>query len=310
MKMRKKYFSEESSENFWPSFTDVISTIVLILIFLLLLVYVQNILMGQIADAEIADKQKNLMLLEDRVDEVTAEVERGERALQLSQIEIDEQRKIIAESNRELGDLRAKLKDVGLIRVNVLKQVQEAMEKELGGNYDQAKKPVSVADNGNIILNESILFDSGSAKIKENSKELLNKLSKSFESILSDDEVRKYIDAIEIQGHADARKGSVSNSVLSANRATAVVDYILKANPDLKEKYGEYFAASGYSYFRPRVEGDNDEAWQANRRIEISVILKDPSIRKLIDEYLEESNEVFVEENTDEENINENDTNN
>ncbi|KYH34636.1 hypothetical protein CLTEP_14640 [Clostridium tepidiprofundi DSM 19306] len=297
MKARKRYFSEESSENFWPSFTDMISTIVLILFFLILLSYVQNIIVGsnlQNANKELELANSKIVSAKKRLRRIQSDVERAEMALQLSQDKIDKQEKVILESNKELGDLRAKLRSVGLIRVNVLKQVQESIENELGNNINK-KKLVSVAENGNIILNESILFDTGSAVIKENSKELLNKLATSFEKILDDEQVRKYIDAIEIQGHADERKGNIPNSVLSANRATAVVDYLMKANPNLKAKYGKYFAASGYSYFRPRVKGSNPEAWRANRRIEISVILKDPSIRKLIDEYLNESDEMFTD---------------
>lgn len=308
MKRRKKYFSEESSENFWPSFTDMISTIALILFFLILLVYLQNIIAVKskqkalkLANAEISKKEERLMLLQDRLEEIRAEVERGEIALTLSEDKIEMQKEIIAESNRELGNLRSKLRDVAVIRGNVLKQVKEAIEKELGKNDKSGKELVSVAENGNIVLNEGILFDSGSSEVKEESKEILNKLAKSFEAILEDEETRKFIDAIEIQGHADERKGEISNSVLSTNRSTAVVDYFMEANPNLQEKYGEYFAASGYSYFRPRVEGDNAEAWSANRRIEISVILKDPSIRNLIDEYLNDSKEIFNESESDEE---------
>jgi chemotaxis protein MotB len=303
MKRRKRYFSEESSENFWPSFTDLISTIVLILFFLVLLAYVQQIILGnnlKSANAEISKAKENLMLLQNRSEELKAEVERGEMALKLSQKRIKNQKEIIAESNEELGNLRSKLRDVALVRVNVLEQVKEAIEKELGENNREGEELLSVAENGNIILNEGILFDSGSYVIKENSKVLLDKLAKSFEKILEDDDTRKFIDAIEIQGHADERKGSLSNSNLSANRATSVVDYLMKTNPKLKEKYGKYFAASGYSYFRPRVEGSNEEAWQLNRRIEISVILKDPSIRELIDEYLDDSEEMFDESNLNE----------
>lgn len=316
MKKRKRYFSEESTENFWPSFTDLITTIALILFFLVLLAFLKQIISVktseaaidsknkqieskqkqiELVNAEIAKKEENLMLLLEEIEKIKAEVKNGQIALQLSQDKIENQKEIIAESNKELGDLRTKLRDVAVIRGNVLKQVKEAIEKELGKKDSDGKQLVSVAENGNIVLNEGILFDSGSSDVKNASKEVLNKLAKSFEAILNDAETRKFIDAIEIQGHADARKGRISNSVLSTNRSTAVVDYLMEANPNLKAKYSEYFAASGYSYYRPRVEGDNEDAWKANRRIEISVIIKDPSIRELIDEYLNDSVGIFNE---------------
>ncbi len=303
MKRRKSYNEGESVENFWPSFTDMISTIALILFLLVFLAFIQQIVTGSNLEATrkrleekkvelekttaaLNKEEEKLLLMKQDLETTRAEVKQGQIALQLSEIQSEEHRKIIAESNRELGNLRAKLQSVALIRVNVLNQVKEAIEKELGRvNGDNF---VTVAENGNLILSESILFDSGSYKIKDQSKEILNRLAISFEKILQDEETRKYIDAIEIQGHADARKGSISNSMLSSNRATAVVDYLMSVNPVLGKQYGEYFAASGYSSYRPRVDGDNSEAWKANRRIEISVIVKDPAIKNLINEYLEQ----------------------
>ena len=294
----------ESTENFWPSFTDMISTIALILFLLVFLAFIQQIVTGsnleatkkrlemenknlELTTAALNQEQEKLLLMKQELENTKAEVEQGQMALQLSLLQSEEQRKIIAQSNLELGNLRAKLQSVALIRVNVLNQVKLAIEKEMGqGTGDSF---VTVAENGNLILSESILFDSGSYQIKEQSKEILNRLAVSFQKILEDEETRKYIDAIEIQGHADARKGAISNSMLSSNRATSVVDYLIGVNSILGEKYGEYFAASGYSSYRPRIEGENEDAWGANRRIEISVIVKDPAIKNLINEYLKQN---------------------
>ena len=303
MKRRKRYNEGESVENFWPSFTDMISTIALILFLLVFLAFIQQIVTGsnleaakkrleienknlELTTAALNKEQEKLLLMKQELETTKAEVEQGQKALQLSLIQSAEQRKIIAESNLELGNLRAKLQSVALIRVNVLNQVKEAIEKEMG--QSNGENFVTVAENGNLILSESILFDSGSYQIKEQSKEILNRLAISFQKILQDEETRKYIDAIEIQGHADARAGAISNSMLSSNRATSVVDYLMSVNPVLGKEYGEYFAASGYSSYRPRVKGDNAEAWKSNRRIEISVIVKDPAIKNLINEYLEQ----------------------
>lgn len=310
MKRRRRYGSEEAVENFWPSFTDMIATIALILILLVFLFFVQRIAVDtemkrtqglldstkvEVSEkkkelektmAKLAEEKEKILLMQQELETTKAEVEVGQEALMLSIKQLEEHRKIIAESNEELGNLRSKLQSVALLRVNVLNQVKEAIEGELGSGE---KDFVTVAENGNLVLKESILFDTGSYKIKGQSKEVLNHLAKSFQKILQDEETRKYIDAIEIQGHADSRTGGTPNSVLSSNRATAVVDYLMNVNPALKNQYGEYFAASGYSSFRPRVDGNNEEAWSKNRRIEISVILKDPAIKELINEYLSDN---------------------
>ena len=54
----------------------------------------------------------------------------------------------------------------------------------------------------------------------------------------------------------------------------------------LAREYGEYFASSAYSEFRPVDQGKTEAAFQQNRRIEISVVLKDAGIRSVIDEYM------------------------
>lgn len=48
MKIRRRNFRKSAEpENFWPSFTDLISTIALVLFFLMLLAYLQNIISGK-----------------------------------------------------------------------------------------------------------------------------------------------------------------------------------------------------------------------------------------------------------------------
>ena len=70
---------------------------------------------------------------------------------------------------------------------------------------------------------------------------------------------------------------------------------MLNSNVNLETRYGEYFAASAYSEFRPIAEGENEEAYSQNRRIEISVILKDSNVQNIIDEYLLDSMSIFDE---------------
>jgi chemotaxis protein MotB len=60
----------------------------------------------------------------------------------------------------------------------------------------------------------------------------------------------------------------------------------MASNPSLEIKYGKYFSASGYSEFRPIAEGTSEAARQRNRRIEISINIKDSNVQKIIDDYL------------------------
>jgi chemotaxis protein MotB len=98
--------------------------------------------------------------------------------------------------------------------------------------------------------------------------------------------VRSNIDVIAIQGHTDDRGSPAYNRKLSAERANAVLDFMFSAESELGERYGRYFAASAFSEFRPIAEGDTAEAYQKNRRIELSVVLRDSRVRDVIDTYL------------------------
>ncbi|MTI66964.1 MAG: OmpA family protein [Firmicutes bacterium] len=304
MKARRRNFKKkDTTQNFWPSFTDMISTVALILFFLMLLMYIQNIVTGKNLEdsrkkledyrAEITSKEENLRMIESRLDSVKAELKEGERELKISEEKIEEQKEIIAESNKELGNLRAKLEGIAFLRVGVLKKVKSSLEGELGKTTDDGKKQVSIADNGNIVINENLVFDYNSYTLKPEGKELLSKLSEAFEKVLDDSNTRKNIDAINIQGHTDKIGSSEYNRELSTKRATAVVNYLMESNDTLEKKYGRFFMASGYSKFRPRTPGNTEKQREKNRRIEISLILKDSHVQNVIDEYLKDSEDIL-----------------
>ncbi len=312
--IRKRNFKKSNEEdNFWPAFTDMISTIALIIFFLMLLAFIQNIITGknleyakkQLIDTQdrleesniqISRAEKKLRLLRDDLDDVLAEVEEGEIALKLSEQQIEDQREIIADSNRELGDLRSKLQGIAVLRLDVLSKVKSSIEEELGVTNQDGQELVSIADNGNIVINEGLVFDYNKYDIKPQGRQVLTMLSEAFENVLDDSQTRVNIDAISIQGHTDNLGSSEYNRDLSSKRASAVLNYMMDVNPVLENQYGEYFAASGYSEFRPIASGTSDAARAKNRRIEISVILRDANIQNVIEDYLEDSIKPFEEE--------------
>jgi chemotaxis protein MotB len=146
---------------------------------------------------------------------------------------------------------------------------------------------VLIGDNGNIVINESLVFEINSYAIKPEAKPLLDALAVALGNVLGDASVRENVDTIVIQGHTDERGADSLNWDLSAKRANAVLAYLFSANRVLADSYGRYFAASAYSKFRPLDPGKTEAAYQQNRRIEISVVPKDANIRKVIDEYVQ-----------------------
>lgn len=313
MKNRKRYTVETlDSDTFWPSFTDLISTFVIILFTLVLLAFIQNIVTGnnleyvrkQLMDtkkklesskAEVSHAEHQLRLLEDQLADTKAEIEEGQIALKLSEQQVQDQSKIIAESNRELGRLRSKLQGVAVLRLDVLGKVKDSVESKLGKTNAEGDPLVTISETGNIVINEGLVFDFNSATIKPEGRLLLNKLADSFKNVLDKRSVRNNIETIVIQGHTDERGDVAFNRTLSAERAGAVINYMFSANRMLESRYGKYFASSAYSEFRPIDTAKTEEAYAKNRRIEISIVVKDSEVQKVIDDYLEDTKKIINE---------------
>jgi len=187
--------------------------------------------------------------------------------------------------------VRARLQGIAVLRVDVLNKVKSSLEGELGGGPSAgggaATAPrVAVADNGNILINESLVFEYNSYTIKPEGKRLLANLAKAFARVLADPAVRENVDVILVQGHTDERGTTAYNRELSAKRANAVLNHMFETDRALEQSYGAYFASSAYSEFRPLNPAKTEAAYEQNRRIEISVVLKDASVRGVIDEYM------------------------
>lgn len=297
MKLRKRALVYGMDvQQFWPSFTDVMSTIALILFFLMLLAYLQNIIYGN--DLAFAQRQLDASKLEigkakEELRSIQLEIDKTKAALVLSSQQVEDQKAVIATSNEALEKLKIRLQGIALLRLDILKKVKASVEQELGKRNEKGEEMVSIGDNANIIINESTFFAYNSYKLKPEAKVLLAQLAKAFEKILDDGDVRANIDAVSIDGHTDDTGAAGYNRELSARRATEVVNYMMQVNPKLEQKYGRYFAANGFSEFRPLASGKDENALAKNRRIEISIIIKDSNIQDMIEKYLNGTEELL-----------------
>jgi chemotaxis protein MotB len=280
----------EGTREVWPAFTDVMSTMALILFVLVLLAYVRNLVSSKRLDAlqrQITTSEQHLRTMNDDLRRTAAEVQAGKAALASSESKLADQEKVIADSNTQLGTLRTQLQNIAVLRVDVLNKLKQAIEAALGPADSGSAALVTIGDNGNLVINESLVFESSSYAIKNEARPLLNGLAKALGNLLADGDVRQNIDAIVIQGHTDERGSDAFNWDLSAKRATAVLDYLFEVNRPLADSYGKYFAASSYSKFRPINSEKTASAYQQNRRIEISVVPRDTNIRRVIDDYVQ-----------------------
>lgn len=286
--------TDEGTENFWPSFTDLISTIAMILFVLVLLAYIQNLIAGKqlvAMRAELAESASRIAASRSQLEQsqlrlraLSAEIAAGQEQLAASRALIDQQQATVSESNRELTALRSKVQGIAVLRVDVLQKVKQSIDSQLRAK--SGSTGARVADNGNIMIDDSLVFETDAYTIRSGGKAFLSAMAKALTNVLADESVRQNIDVILVQGHTDERGTVEYNRELSAKRANAVLNYMFKAEPTLENSYGDYFASSAYSEFRPVEQGKTEASFQQNRRIEISVVLKDAGIRSVIDEYM------------------------
>ncbi len=113
------------------------------------------------------------------------------------------------------------------------------------------------------ILNE-VSFDSGSAEVKEEGKELAEEISE----FLYTDPPHQII----ISGHTDdvpiKNSDYASNWELSVTRAVNFMTHIL-TNEKLEP---ERFSAKGYGEYQPVVPNDSEENRAKNRRVEVLIV--------------------------------------
>ena len=319
--------SAEGEQGFWPSYADMMSAVALILFFLMLLSYIQNLITGndlQNTQEVLADTRAQLELTLTQVDEAKSDLEavtidlaeakltldeqKGKLDEQSAQLaaqakELDaqkdelaaqdklladqkaligEQEKYLKAADKELLEMRSRMQTIAVLRLSILEQIRDSVVAVMG---DASK--VSIGDNGAIVLDEGVLFDFGSSAIKPAAKPTLDRLVEVFKSFLSDDENARYVDSIIISGHTDSIGTDAENRVLSTARANAVLNYLLTAQKGELDAYAQYFCAAGYGATRPVASNDSDEGRAQNRRIEISITLRDDTIMDIVENYLE-----------------------
>ena len=291
---------ESSGEQgFWPSYADMMSAVALILFFLMLVSYIQNLITGndlqntqevlaltqsQVEEAEIqlAALSEELGLKQDELEEYLKQIAQQTQLLEQQTELIGQQADYLSAANEELLAMRNQMQTIAVLRLSILEQIQESIVEVMG---DASK--VSIGENGNIILNEGVLFDYASSEVKADSKQVLEKLSEVFYQFLNDPENAKYVDSIVISGHTDSTGTDSGNRTLSTQRANSVLNYIFSCNGGSLNEFSDYFCAAGYGSTRPVQSNDTEAGRSANRRIEISMILKDETVLQIVDEYLE-----------------------
>ncbi len=165
-------------------------------------------------------------------------------------------------SSKEVQEVKEELTEAQLKASEELaEKIEEAIEESSLGreiDIDYTSQYVLLTMNG------SLLFDSGSATIKEEAAPMLDKLGQILERYAND--------TIEIEGHTDnvpisGRGLFASNDELSGARALSVFHYLL----DTTVLDPSHIKHSGRGEYVPIADNSTPEGRAKNRRVEIKI---------------------------------------
>lgn len=147
-----------------------------------------------------------------------------------------------------------------------MQQIEKGIDKNksMENKLKQEFKNVQISEEKiTIILPSPVLFDSGKADLRQETKKTLHDIAET---------IRSMPNRIVVEGYTDDRtintKEFANNWELSSARATSVIKYFIE-NENLDPKR---LSAFGYGEFRPKAPNDTEENRAKNRRIEINIM--------------------------------------
>jgi chemotaxis protein MotB len=223
------------------------------------------------------DYKGQIVVLSNQLTDVNQSIKnRDEKLLKLLNA-LDEKKTKYDGLIAKLQSQKAKIKSLTGIKLKVV----AALKEELGSNINIDK------NSGSLRLASNILFDKGSAKLKDEAKA---ELKKSFEeyigALVTNPKIKPHLERIIIEGHTDSDGGYLYNLDLSQKRAFAVMNYLLSLDFAKKYKIKPLMIASGRAYLDAiKINGVEDK--DASRRIEIKFRLKNEDAMHEIEKVLD-----------------------
>ena len=218
-----------------------------------------------------------IVVLSDQLSDVNETVQEKDKKLLELLNALDEKETKYDVLVENLQKQKAKIKSLTGIKLKVIAALKEA----LGDKIDIDK------NSGSLRLSSNILFDKGSAVLKDEAK---TELKKTFEeyigTLVTNPKIKPHLDKIIIEGHTDSDGGYLYNLDLSQRRAFAVMNYLLTLDFAKKYNLQPLMIASGRSYLDAiKVNGVEDK--DASRRIEIKFRLKNEDAMHEIEKVLD-----------------------
>ena len=246
------------------------------------IVIVQNLLKDTKKEKEtfkkkLKDYKGKVIVLSNQVSDINETINaKDEKLLKLLNA-LDERETKYDGLIEKLQSQKAKIKSLTGIKLKVV----AALKEELGDKVAIDKK------SGSLRVSSNILFDSGSAVLKEGAKVELKKVFEEYiGALVTNPKIKPHLDKIIIEGHTDSDGGYLYNLDLSQRRAFAVMNYLLSLDFAKEHNIKPLMIASGRAFLDAiQIEGVEDK--EASRRIEIKFRLKNEDAMHEIEKVLD-----------------------
>ena len=246
------------------------------------IVLVQNLLNDTKKEKEgikrqLKDYKGKVIVLSNQISDVNRTVKDKDAELLKLLNALDEKETKYDSLIAKLQSQKAKIKSLTGIKLKVV----AALKEELGDKVAIDK------NSGSLRVSSNILFDKGSAVLKEGAKTELKKVFEEYiGALVTNPKIKPHLDKIIIEGHTDSDGGYIYNLNLSQKRALAVMNYLLSLDFAKEHNIKPLMIASGRA-FLDAIKVDGVEDKDASRRIEIKFRLKNEDAMHEIEKVLD-----------------------
>ena len=190
------------------------------------------------------------------------------------------------ETGRELRKKEEIIEGFTGLKKNIISKIQKDFE-ERGIKVDIDPQ------TGTIKIDDKILFNTGEYLLKPEGKKYLNEFVPIYINLLlNDEQVKKELSQIIIEGHTDDVGSYIYNMELSQKRAFEVIKYIYDEMPNFKgkEELKNYITANGRSNIKVLRDESGNIDRDKSRRVEFQFKLKEDETLMKIEKTLKEGN--------------------
>ena len=314
----KRLVSKGDGGSHWISFSDMLSSLLLVFILALMVSIYQYFSVLDIKTKELETQkvelnQAQLSLVQKEADLRTAQAELVGKEEEVATIQIQLQQqedKLKAaqtalktrEDEQAALQLQLAAQEISLNQMQLAMNQQQRQIDDLLGVRTQIIQDLSQAfaksqlnvkvnkDTGDIMLDSSLLFTSGGDILLPEGQNQLARLVPVYLSVLLRPEYADYVAEIVIEGHTDSKGSYLFNLKLSQARALGVATYMLEMpglNAAQRSKLQDILTAKGRSWSNLIKNADGSENMDASRRVEIQFRLKDSEMIQKMNQILQ-----------------------